>query len=83
MSYLDTAIQRITKTIDRRVAGISPFRAIVTGTSGNLTYIRRLTSATADAEPYAKATGDTFTAGDEVVCLPLNGKPVIVGKVRR
>lgn len=83
MSHLDSAIQRITRTIDKRVNGVSPFRAIVVGTSGNLTTIKRLTSATADAEQYAKTTADTFTAGDEVICLPMNGKPVIIGKVRR
>lgn len=83
MSYLDNAIQRITRTIETRINGVSPFRATVTGTSGNLTYIRRLSATVADAEPYAKATGDTFIAGDEVLCIPLNGKPVILGKVRR
>lgn len=83
MSYLDSAIQRITSTIDARIANVSPFRAIVTGTSGNLTTIQRLSATVADAEPYAKATADTFTIGDEVLCLPLNGKPVIIGKIRR
>lgn len=83
MSYLDTAIKRITATIDRRMADAAPFRATVTGVSGNLTYIKRLSATTADAEPYGKATGDTFIAGDEVLCLPVSGKPVILGKVRR
>ena len=83
MSYLDNAISRITQTIDKRVAAVTPFRAIVTGTSGNLTTIKRLNATTADAELYAKATADTFIAGDEVLCLPVNGKPVILGKVRR
>lgn len=83
MSYLDSAIQRITRTIESRIAGVSPFRAIVTGTSGNLTTIRRLSATVADTEQYAKATADTFIAGDEVLCVPLNGKPVIVGKIRR
>lgn len=83
MSHLDSAIRRITDTIDKRVRDVSPFRATVTGTSGNLTTIKRLTSSTADLEPYAKTTADTFTPGDEVLCLPLNGKPVIIGKIRR
>lgn len=83
MSYLENALRRITATIDSRVTGVTPFRATVTSVSGNLTYIQRLAASTADAEPYAKVTADTLIAGDEVMCMPVNGKPVIIGKVRR
>jgi hypothetical protein len=61
----------------------APSRAVVTSVSGNLTYIKRLGASTADAEPYAKVTADTFVAGDEVMVLPVLGTPVIMGKVRR
>lgn len=83
MSIVNAAIKQIYRTIDRRVSGVTSFRAVVVGTSGNLTTIQRLGASTADAEPYAKVTADTFTAGDEVMCTPVNGKPVIIGKVRR
>lgn len=83
MSYLDNALAKISKTIDRRANDAAPFRAIVTGTAGNLTTIQRLTAASPDAERYAKSSSDTFVAGDEVLCLPVNGKPVILGKFRR
>lgn len=83
MSHLENALRRITATIDSRISAASPFRATVTGVDGNLTYIQRLAATTADAEPYAKVTADTFIPGDEVMCVPVNGKPVIIGKVRR
>lgn len=81
MSHLDNAISRITKTIDKRVRDVSLFRATVTGVDGELTYIKRLTAATPDAEPYGKAANTAFAVGDEVVCLPMNGKPVLLGKL--
>ena len=37
MSYLDTAVKRITRTIDKRMADAAPFRATVTGTDGKTT----------------------------------------------
>lgn len=83
MTPLASALRRITSLIDRRVAEVTPFRAHVQSTSGNLTYIKRIAASTADAEPYAKVTADTFTNGDEVMCIHVNGKPVIIGKVRR
>ena len=83
MSYLDNAISRISQTIDKRVSEVKPFRAIVTGVSGNLTYIQRLTTTTPDAEPYGKVTTDQLTIGDDVLCLIHNGKPVILGIVNR
>ena len=83
MSNLDNAYTRLTQMVSKRIESNAPFRATVVGTAGNLTEIQRLTATTADAEKYAKVTADTFTAGDEVICLPLNGKPVIIGKVRR
>ena len=83
MAYLDTALKRLQQTIDRRLAERDPFRAIVAGTDGDLVTITRLGASTSDAEPCAKVTADTLAAGDEVLCLPVLGKPVVIGKVRR
>ena len=83
MSMLANAIRNLQRSVDRRVADVVPFRAIVSSVSGDQTFIQRLGTTVADAEPYAKSTADTFAPGDEVLCLPLNGKPVIIGKIRR
>lgn len=83
MSNAANAVKAIRNTNKKKEADNAPFRAIVSGTSGNLTYIQRLAASVPDAEPYGKTTADTFIAGDEVLCLPVNGKPVILGKVRR
>lgn len=83
MSYLDTALQRLEQLIDRKLAKAQPFRAIVTGTSGNTVTVRRLDATTGETEPRAKLSGVTVVNGDEVLCLPINGKPIVVGKIVR
>lgn len=83
MSYLDEALDRLDQMVAERLMEIAPFRAIVADTDGNLTTIKRPGADTADAAPVAKATADSLTTDDEVLCLIVAGKPVIIGKVRR
>ena len=80
MSHITNALDRLFGYVSDRMDKAAPFRAVVSGTSGNRVLIHRPEAVTADAEPYAKATFDTFTNGDEVLCLPVNGKPVVLGR---
>lgn len=81
MSVLTNAVDRIFDMVRQRIAASEPFRATVTGTSGAGVQIQRVGPYTPDAEYYANATGRTVFVGDEVICHPVNGKPVIVGAV--
>lgn len=83
MSFLDTAIGRLYRYIDGRLQDVAPYRAIVDGVDGDLVYLSRLGADTPDAEPYAKVTSDILAEGDEVMVVPVLGKPVVIGKVRR
>jgi hypothetical protein len=83
MSHLDNALARIEQMLARRLRDRDPFRAIVTGTSGGMVRIRRLEAETGETELRARIPGWKLTANDEVLCLPVNGKPVILGPVQR
>ena len=83
MGLLDQAMSRLEETIANRVSAVEPFRAIVTGTSGDMVTIRRLEAATGETELRARVSGAALIAGDEVLCVPVNGKPVVVGKLLR
>lgn len=82
MSYLDTIIQRLSEMIDDRLRDRDPFRAIVTGVDDGMVTIRRLGAATGETEPRARIPGWHLAPDDEVLCLPVNGKPVIVGPIQ-
>ena len=81
MSVLTNAVDRIFDMVRQRIAASEPFRATVTGVSGAGVQIQRVGPYTPDAEQYANATGRTVFVGDEVICHPVNGKPVVVGVV--
>lgn len=83
MSHLDNALARIEQMLARRLRDRDPFRAIVTGTSGGMVTIRRLEAATGETELRATLSGGSFSPGDEVLCLPVNGKPVVLGTIER
>lgn len=83
MSNLDNAIAKLRRMIDDRMSAAAPFRAIVTGTSGGMVRIRRLEAATGEDELRARIPGWKYTANDEVLCLPVQGKPVILGPIQR
>lgn len=83
MSYLDTAIKRLQQSISAQIERHAPFRSTVASTDGDLVYITRPGASTADAEPAAKVTSDLLSVGDEVMVLPVLGKPVVMGEVRR
>lgn len=77
------AIQRLQQLIEDRITGVAAFRAIVTGVSGGLVTIRRLDATTADTKAYASVAGFDVAVDDEVLCIPLGGQPVIVGRILR
>ena len=60
------------------------FRAVVTGTSGNLVTIQRTGQASADTQSYPKlASYSSPSVNDEVIALMVGGTPVILGKLSR
>ena len=78
MSVLDQtrlADIRYGEAADRRV-GVS-FRATITGTSGAGVQIQRVGPWTPNITRMPRAHR---VCGDEVICHPVNGKPVIVGR---
>lgn len=83
MTHLNTIMQRLTEMIEDRFRTRDPFRAIVTGIDGGMVTIRRLEAATGETELRARIPGWHLSADDEVLCLPVNGKPVILGPIQR
>ena len=83
MGLLDQAMSRLEETIANRVSAVEPFRAIVTGTSGGMVTIRRLEAATGETELRARVAGVDVVADDEVLCVNVSGKPVVVGRLNR
>ena len=85
MSYLDAAIKRLEQLIARRLDAAAPFRAIVDSIDGDtgMVAIQRLDATTPETELRARVGLDPLAVGDEVLCLPVSGAPVIVGKVHR
>lgn len=85
MGYLDAAMKKLEQMIVRRFDVAAPFRATVDsidGTTG-MVAIKRLDATTAETELRARVGLDSLAVGDEVLCLPVSGAPVIVGKVHR
>lgn len=83
MSNLNTFMQRLSQMVDDRLRARDPFRAIVTGVSGGMVTIRRLEAASGETELRARLPGWKLSTDDEVLCLPVNGKPVILGPIQR
>lgn len=77
------ALLSIGASLARRFDELTPFRAIVSATSGGRVQIQRLGAATAETELYARVAGFDVVAGDEVLCLAIGGKPVVIGKLQR
>lgn len=83
MSVIGQAIESLRQVYDRQIEAAKAFRAIATGESSGLVTIRRLGATTADTEAYARIPGYQLSANDEVLCVNVNGKPVIVGEIQR
>ncbi len=75
--------QQVKAEILYQVNQLRPFIALAgTQTDGRLT-IRRVTEATARSEQYARLAGFDVAVGDEIVCLIIGGKPLVLGKLQR
>ena len=83
MTSLDALNQRIEKLIDKRVERYAPFRAVVKAVGTGVVTIRRVGASANDSEEYARVAGFTLQVDDEVVCIALNGKPVVIGRLQR
>lgn len=77
------AIEAVLRVIDARLARLAAFRAIFAGQTASGVTIRRLESSAPDGEPYARLAGFAIPANAEVACLPINGKPVVLGQLWR
>ncbi len=83
MTSLDALNQRIEKLIDKRVERYAPFRAVVKAVGTGVVTIRRVGASANDSEEYARVAGFNLQVDDEVVCIALNGKPVVIGRLQR
>ena len=83
MSLVDTVMDRLEQMVNRKTEEVAPFRAIVTGTSSGMVTIRRLEATTAETELRAVVYGYMPATNDEVICINVNGKPVVLGIGKR
>lgn len=82
MSGINQAIATLTRSVDRAVSRVTPFRATVTDVDGHLVEIQRVESATPDSRMYAScARSFLLGVGDVVLCANINGEPVIIDKI--
>jgi hypothetical protein len=80
---VQSAIAMIESLVAQKTAALTPFSATVTALSGGKVQIKRLGSATADTQFYARLTGFSLTVGDEVACISLLGSAFVLGKTQR
>jgi hypothetical protein len=83
VSSIDAAVNAVLEATRATIRQASAFRAKWRGTSSGLAIIRRLTESADDGETYAYLAGFTPDIDDEVLCLPVAGKPVVLGKIVR
>lgn len=76
-------MERLDLLVSKRVSDIAPFRATVASVSGGMVTLHRLGVTTAETELRARVQGVMPAVGDEVLCVVVNHKPVVVGKVQR
>ncbi len=75
--------QSVKDEITYQLAQFRPFIALAgTQTTGRMA-IRRVTEATAGTEQYARLAGFNAVVDDEIVCLIVGGKPLVLGKLQR
>jgi len=82
------SVSELAKVIDERIQHFTKFhygsfRAVVSSLTSGRVKIQRLEATSADGEEYARIAGLALLPGDEVVCIVLAGKPVIIGKLQR
>lgn len=83
MSLIDTVMERMDQLLTRRIDEVRPFRATVASVSGGMVTIKRPGVTTAETELRARVVGYDLAVNDEVLCVVVNGKPVVVGQVQR
>lgn len=81
MSDAGNAAAAIEAAVARAIAKYAPFVAIVADTDGALVSIQRPESATPEDEWYARVAGGSLSQGDEVLCIHVAGKPVVIGEI--
>lgn len=80
---VEYAVRAVRAEIERRIVGVSAFRATVTAVDGSLIQIRREGATTGNDEQYASCTRFLLAVGDVVLCIPLGLKPVVIDVIRR
>ena len=72
--------------VDGMIAAGAAFRAIVTVVPSpptGMVGIRRTEGNAATTETVARVVGFSATVGDEVLCVPIGGVPIVVGEITR
>lgn len=83
MTALDAAARAVREVAERRWRSGMPFRARFAGVVNGLATIRRPEEAAADGEGYAWIDPGALVVDDEVLVVPVNDKPVVVGRLVR
>jgi len=80
---LQQSLAAISGAIDKAAGRVAAFRATVSSGSNGKVAITRLGQSTADTQAYARVSGLAVSATDEVLVIPVNGEPVVIGKLQR
>ena len=80
---IHAAITQLSKMLAQEINAVACFRATVTAVDGGLITVQRPGAATADTQQYVSLTRFLLAVGDEVLCVRLNGQPVVVDAIRR
>lgn len=83
MSGLTDSVALLNRLIDRRVSRVAPFRAVVTDVDGDLIEIRRIEATSPESRKVASCGHIVLQVDDEVLCVNINGEPVVVNRIGR
>lgn len=77
------AIDKLLRVVERRIARVTPFRAVVTATSGGSVKVRPVGTATAGDQWVPTLAGTSPAVDDEVLVANVNGDWIVLGTIDR
>ncbi len=83
MNTVDETARKSHDRLNRRLAEIEPFLAVVTGQSDGKVTVRDLRAATGATELYARLPGFKLETGDVVACIKISGKTFVLGLAQK
>lgn len=77
------AVATLVRVLERRVARVTPFRAIVTATSGGSVKLRPVGATTAGDQWVPTLASATVAVDDEVLVANVEGDWIVLGVIDR